>query len=162
MTEREALALVRQHARRRRWFFACLLVAFFALPVVVQLGLPVTSAWPWERPVESLVYLVLWLPIMWLFFVRPARASLRRLTELNHVVHGRIVRLRVGFVTVDVPDERPREWQLGRRAKRLHLGDEVWLDPGAEDDKPIVAVCVPREGSPFVVTDVPGIYTSLR
>lgn len=162
MTERESLALVQTKARRRRRFFTGLLGAFFALPVFVQVGLPVSAGRPWEHPVESIVHLIIWLPFMWFFLVRPARASLRRMTELDHLVRGRIVRLRTGFVTVDVPDERPREWQLGRRARRLHLGDEVWISPAGEDDDPIVAVCVPGEGSPFVVTDVPGIYTSLR
>lgn len=162
MTEGEALAHVRARARRQRRLYVALFIVFLVLPlfVFVQVA-PTSSGWPWEHPLEALVHLVLWLPFLWFLAFRPARASLRRMTELDHLVPGHIARLRVGFVTVDVPGERPREWSAGRRAARLTLGDEVWLSPIGEDDEPVVAVCAPREGVPFVVIDVPGIHTSL-
>jgi len=162
MTEQEALALVRDRVRRRRRLYVGLVIALVAPAVFVQVALPPSSGSPWEHPLEALVNLAFWLPLTWFIAVRPARTSLRRMTELDGLVHGSVVRIRVGFVTADVPDERHREWSAGRRAKRLALGDEVWLSPARADDEPIVAVCVPRAGTPFVVTDVPGIYTSLR
>lgn len=161
MTEEQALAATRAAGRRRTLSMA----GFVVLAVIASLAVRFvingeeTTA---RRAVAFPVGLVFWAPFIWLFVWRPFSASHRRLATLDHMVRGEVVRLRAGFVTAEVGGERPREWRAGRRARRLALGDEVWLSPAGEDDAMVVALCVPRNGSHFVVTDVPGIYTSLR